>query len=157
VLHGLDDSSASAVPLNGAALAMARSAAPLLASAGQAFALAERGRGLLVSADAGKTFRRVAGCAGTTAIAGTWLAGAARFFAAVYRETSDQSDLLLIDPARAEAECIAHLEASGEHSPADAIERGEWAKVSALTWHAQSGRLWATGGFGVVSFEPGAG
>jgi len=151
----LDQHASSGVPLNGPALAVAQSAAPLLASAGDALALAERGRALLVSPDAGKTFRRVAGSANTTAIAGALLGGSARFFAAVYRETSDQSDILLIDPTRGEAECIAHLDVADEHSPADAIERGEWAKVSALSWHAASGRLWAAGGFGVVSFGPG--
>src|SRR6188768_453916 len=103
------------------------------------------------------TVSRVAGTAGTTAIAGALLAGRARFFAAVYRETSDQSELLLIDAERGEAECIAHLDVANEHSPADAIERGEWAKVSCLGWHAASGRLWAAGGFGVVSFGPSSG
>lgn len=156
-LQVLDASSPVSVSLDGPALAVARSATPLIASAGQAFALAERGRGLLVSSDGGKSFRRVAGCAGTTAIAGTLFAGRARFFAAVYRETSDQSDILAIDPLRADAECIAHLEVPGEHSPSDAIERGEWARVSSLAWHEQSGRLWAAGGFGVASFEPSAG
>jgi len=152
----LDQDPGSGVPLSGSALAVAQSAAPLLASAGSSLALAERGRALLVSPDAGKNFRRVAGSGSTTAIAGALLAGQPRFFAAVYRETSDQSDILVIDPERAEAECIAHLDAAGVHSPADAIERGEWAKVSCLSWHAPSGRLWATGGFGVVSFGPSA-
>ncbi|MEI9951087.1 MAG: hypothetical protein WDO74_19440 [Pseudomonadota bacterium] len=152
----LDQGPGTQVPLSGSALAVAQSAAPLLACAGSSVALAERERALLVSPDAGKSFRRVAGSASTTAIAGALLAGRARFFAAVYRETSDQSDILLIDPERAEAECIAHLDVAGEHSPSDAIERGEWAKVSCLSWHAPSGRLWAAGGFGVVSFGPGA-
>lgn len=141
------------MPLAGAVLGVAQSAAPVLATAGNALCLAERGRALWVSADDGRTFRGVAGSANTTAIAGAVLAGGARFFAAVYRETSDQSDILLIDPERAEAECIAHLDVAGEHTPSDAIERGEWAKVSALCWHPASGRLWATGGFGVMSFD----
>ncbi|HYQ00187.1 MAG TPA: hypothetical protein VER96_16035 [Polyangiaceae bacterium] len=145
------------VPLHGSALSIAQSAAPLLATAGSALALAERGRALLVSADDGKTFVRVAGSSNTTAIAGAMIDGSARFFAAVYRETSDQSDILSIDPVRAEAECIAHLDVASEHTPSDAIERGEWAKVSALSWHAPSGRLWATGGFGVLSFGPTSG
>jgi hypothetical protein len=144
-------------PLTGPALTVAQSTAPLLlASAGSCLALAERGRALLVSPDGGKNFRRVAGSGSTTAIAGARLSGEPRFFAAIYRETSDQSDILLIDPERGEAECIAHLDAAGEHSPADAIDRGEWARVSSLSWHAPSGRLWATGGFGVVSFGPSA-
>ncbi|HKO52587.1 MAG TPA: hypothetical protein VJV79_32995 [Polyangiaceae bacterium] len=152
----LDHGAGSSVPLSGAALTVAQSAGPLLAAASGCLALGERGRALLVSSDAGENFRRVAGTASTTAIAGALLAGRPRFFAAVYRETSDQSDLLLIDPERAEAECIAHLDVAAEHSPSDAIERGEWAKVSSLSWHAPSSRLWAVGGFGVVSFEPSA-
>ena len=152
----LDRGGSSSVPLGGSALSVAQSAAPLLASVGSSLALAERGRALLISSDAGHSFKRVAGTAGTTAIAGALLAGRARFFAAVYRETSDQSELLLIDAERGEAECIAHLDVASEHSPSDAIERGEWAKISCLGWHAPSGKLWATGGFGVVSFEPGA-
>jgi hypothetical protein len=156
-LLALDQDPGSGVLLSGPALSLAQGAAPLLASAGSALALAEPGRALMVSPDAGQTFRRVAGSASTTAIAGALLAGRACFFAAVYRETSDQSDLLLVDPERGEAECIAHLDVAGEHSPTDAIERGEWAKVSCLSWHAASGRLWAVGGFGVVSFAPSAG
>jgi hypothetical protein len=61
---------------------------------------------------------------------------------------------LLVDPERAEAICIARLDLAGDHSASDAIERGEWAKVAALSFHAPSGRLWAAGGFGVVSFSP---
>jgi hypothetical protein len=153
----LDQGPSSGVSLSGRALAVAHSAAPLLASAGSSLALGERGRALLVSPDAGATFRPVAGTASTTALAGALIGGQARFFAVVYRETSDRSDILLIDPDRAEAECIAHLDVADEHSPSDAIERGEWAKVSCLSWHAPSGRLWAVGGFGVVSFGASSG
>jgi hypothetical protein len=154
VLLTLDGTTSSVVSLEGAALAVAQSSAPLLATAGTAVALAERGRAILVSPDQGLTFRRVAGSANTTAIAGASLDDNARFFAAVYRETSDQTDILSIDPTRAEAACIAQLDGSVEHTSSDAIERGEWAKVTALHWHAPSRRLWATGGFGVVSFGP---
>ena len=154
VLLTLDQPAGTSVPLSGPALSVAQSEAPLLASAGGSLALAERGRALMVSADAGATFRSVAGSASTTAVAGALLAGSPRFFAAVYRETSDQSDILLIDPERGEAECIAHLDVAAEHSPSDAIERGEWAKVACLSWDPSGGRLWAAGGFGVVSFRP---
>jgi len=155
-LLALDRSGGRSQPLSGPALAVAQSAAPLIACSGQALALAERGRALLVSPDAGKTFRRVAGSGSTTAIAGALLPGGPRFFAAIYRETSDQTDILLVDPERGEAERIAHLDVAGENSPSDALDRGEWAKVSCLCWHAGSGRLWAAGGFGVVSFGPSA-
>ena len=138
----------------GAARVVAMSDAPLLSTSDDAVALAEHGRALLVSSDRGETFRRVAGSANTTAIAGAVLGGNARFFAALYRETSDQSEILLVDPTLGEATIIARLDASSERSPADAIDRGEWAKVSRLNYHAASGRLWATGGFGVLSFAP---
>jgi len=154
-LLSLEGSPDAGILLHGPALAVAQSTAPLLASAGNSVALAERGRALLVSPDRGQTFWRVAGSASTTAIAGALFAGSERFFAAVYRETSDQSDILVIDPTSGVAECIAHLNVDAEQS-SDAIERGEWAKVSALSWHAASGRLWASGGFGVVSFGPSA-
>jgi len=156
VLLTLDRNQDRSLSLHGPALAVAQTAAPLLATAGSAVALAERGRAILVSPDEGVTFRRVAGSANTTAIAGALLDDHARFFAAVYRETSDQTEILSIDPTTAEAACIARLDGSVEHTSSDAIERGEWAKVSALAWHAPSGRLWATGGFGVVSFGPSA-
>lgn len=154
VLLTLDGAPDSARSLDGPALTAAQSPAPLLATAGGAVALAERGRAILVSSDRGATFRRVPGSANTTAIAGALLDDHARFFAAVYRETSDQTDILSIDPTNGEAACIARLDGSVEHAASDAIERGEWAKVTALGWHAPSGRLWATGGFGVVSFGP---
>jgi hypothetical protein len=154
VLVSLDHTSPRASLSAGAARVVAMSDAPLLATSGDAVALAEHGRALLVSSDRGETFRRVAGSASTTAIAGAELGGSARFFAALYRETSDQSEILLVDPALGEAAIIARLDASSERSPADAIDRGEWAKVLRLSFHAASGRLWAAGGFGVLSFAP---
>lgn len=141
----------SSVELDGPALLVAQSETPVLATAGNAVAVAEHGRALLVSADGGRSFRRVPGTGNATAIAGATLGGAPRFFAAVYRETSDHSDLLLIDPERGEALCIARLDASGNDAPGDAIERGEWAKVARIAWHAASDRLWLVGGFGVAS------
>ena len=152
-LVALDAAHSGSPPLTDSALLVAQSASPLLATSGDAVALAEHGRAFLVSTDRGLTFRRVPGCAFATAIAGAELAGGARFFAALYRETSDQTEILLIDPERAEAVCIARLDSAGVHSTTDAIDRGEWAKVTRLDFHAKSQRLWAAGGFGVLSFS----
>lgn len=127
---------------------------PLLATSGKALALAGAGRALLVCSEGGERFRRVAGSASTTAITGAEVGDGPRFFAALYRETSDQTEIILVDPVLGEAAIIARLEASSERSPADAIDRGEWAKVSRLTYHSASGTLWAVGGFGVLSFAP---
>ena len=152
-LVSLDGEQRQPQALGHAAQLVAQSAAPLLATSLNAVALAERGRALLVSADAGALFRAVAGAGSLTALAGAQLAGSARFFAALYRETSDQSEILLIDPELAQAECIARLDSASEHSASDALDRGEWAKVARLVWHAPSQRLWASGGFGVVSLS----
>jgi hypothetical protein len=138
-------------PLAEAALSLAQSAAPLLATCGDAVALAEFGRALLVSPDRGKSMRRVAGGVGSTALCGAELSGGAQFFAAVYRETSDESQILLIDPVLGSACCIARLNSSTLHPTHDALDRGEWAKVARLAWHAPSQRLWAVGGFGVAT------
>jgi hypothetical protein len=136
------------------ALLVAHSAAALLATSGRAVALAEFGRALLVSADGGKLFRRVPGSANATAIAGAELAGSAQFFAAVYRETSDQSQILLIDPELGSAVCVAVIDSSAVQPASDAVDRGEWAKIARLVWHAPSQRLWLVGGFGVATITP---
>jgi hypothetical protein len=152
MLVSLDEQPRAEQALSGAALLVAQSGAPLLATAGNAIALAEFGRALMVSPNGGKTFRSVAGSANATAIAGAQLSGSAQFFAAVYRETSDQSQILLVDPELGSAVCIATLDSSALH--ADALDRSEWAKISRLVWHAASQRLWAAGGFGVASILP---
>ena len=138
------------------ALEVAHSRSPLLESSGHAIALAEAGRALLVSADQGKTWKRVAGSANVTAIASAGSSGRPRFFAAAYRETIDQSDILLIDAESGEAVCIARVDTWGEPSRSDPSERAEWAKVLRLVWHEASARLWAAGGFGVASFAESA-
>jgi hypothetical protein len=153
-LLSLDAEPLRPVPLTGPGLVVAQSPAPLLATSGDSVALADFARSIVVSPDRGQTFRRVAGTANTTALAGAHLAGATRFFAALYRETTDQSEILLLDPVSGEASCIARLDGSSEPSAssADPVDRGEWAKVARLIWHAPSERLWAVGGFGVLTF-----
>jgi hypothetical protein len=153
-LVSLDGHEQTALPLGGVALAVALGSAPLLATHGDSVALADFGHAIVMSRDGGRTFRRVSGTANTTALAGAHVGVAACFFAAVYRETTDQSEILLLDPELGEALCIARLDGSGELSAADPVDRGEWAKVARLIWHSATGRLWAVGGFGVLSFAP---
>lgn len=153
-LQRLDGALWQTQALSGSALLVAQSPTPLLASSGPALALAERGGALLVSVDQGKSFQRVPGSNGVSALAGAELPEGARFFAALYRETSDETRILLVDPERAEAICIASIEASAEQPTSDPADRGEWAKVTRLAWHAGSNKLWAVGGFGVRGFTP---
>jgi hypothetical protein len=153
-LYSLDRSPLAQVTLSGAALAVALGEAPLLSTCGDCVALADSARAVVVSRDRGQTFQRVSGTASATALAGASLGGAPRFFAAVYRETTDRSEILLIDPESGQAVSIAQLDGSDEPaaSSADPVDRGEWAKVAQLIWQAETERLWAVGGFGVLSF-----
>lgn len=156
-LHVFEQQPKSVQPLAGAALQIARQPGVLLSTAAGSVALAEFGRAIVVSPDGGHTFHSVSGTANATALAGAALASGARFFAAIYRETSDRCEILRIDPNTGEAECIAELDGNSEASGAlsDPVDRGEWAKVARLCWHAETARLWAVGGFGVLSFaEP---
>jgi hypothetical protein len=150
----LDGDQRVQVPLTGAALALARSPAPLLSTCGGSVALADFGHAISVSPDRGRTFRRVSGTANVTALAGARIADTPRFFAALYRESTDQSEILLLDPDSGQASCIARLDGNAEPSAsaADPVDRGEWARVARLIWHAASQRLWAVGGFGVLTF-----
>ncbi|HTA92256.1 MAG TPA: hypothetical protein VK745_21910 [Polyangiaceae bacterium] len=154
LLVSLDGPEQKPIPLSGAALAVARGNAPLLATHGECVAMAEFGQSITVSADRGHSFRRVSGTANTTALSGARVGDAARFFAAVYRETTDQSEILLVDPELGEALCIARLDGGDESSTPDPVDRGEWARVTRLLWHGATGHLWAVGGFGVLSFAP---
>jgi hypothetical protein len=153
-LLSLDGTAYNSQALSEPALLVAQSTSAMLATSSQAVALAEFGRALLVSADGGKVFRRVPGTANATAIAGAELAGSAQFFAAVYRETSDQSQILLVDPELGSAVCIAVVDSSALHHASDAVDRGEWARIARLFWHAPSQRLWLAGGFGVATITP---
>jgi hypothetical protein len=153
-LYTLSGAEHTNVPLRGAELVVAQSPAPLLATCGESVALADFAHAITVSRDHGRTFQRISGTANATALAGASIAGEPRFFAAIYRETSDESEILLLDPISGEASCIARLDGTSEPSAsaADPVDRGEWAKVARLIWHAETERLWAVGGFGVLSF-----
>lgn len=139
------------IPLTGAALDISRSEAPLLAAAERSLALAAPVRAIVVSQDGGRTFRSVAGTASATALAGANDPSGARFYAALYRETSDETDIVVIDPERAEAQIVARISGTdGAEGDTDPADRAEWARVARLAWHAESGALWAVGGFGVL-------
>jgi len=141
------------VPLGLQASAVARAETPLLATAGAAIALSEPARAIVVSSEGGRDFRGVPGTTNTTALTGVNDPGAARFYAAVYRETSDQTELVVIDPERSEAQIVARISGGDEaEAGSDPADRGEWARVSRLVWHAESSALWAVGGFGVLRF-----
>jgi hypothetical protein len=139
--------------LTGFALAAAKTSKPLLAAEREIVALAAPQSAVLLSVDGGQSFRSVAGTAGATALCIARFRERDRLWVAIYREATDQTLIALVDVDHAQAECVAVL-SNDESDSGDPAERGEWARVSALAWHAPSSRLWAAGGFGLRSLIP---
>jgi hypothetical protein len=116
--------------------------APMALALGSALAISDPERGLCVSDDGGETFRMVVGAVNVTAIA----IGARRdkitVFAALYRESRDLSEVILVEPESAGA--VSAVELTGEADE----EAEETGRTSALIW--ADGYLWAAGGYGLA-------
>jgi hypothetical protein len=123
--------------------------APLVAASGNVVVLGDAGRGVVVSDDRGRTFRRVSGMTNLSALSVGLFGGRLRAFAALYRETDDHSLLVEIDPANATATIGAVLSFPSPDDPDAAPELG---RVERLVVDAE--RLWATGGFGLAVIRP---
>ena len=119
--------------------------APLLAAWGDVVVLGEAERGLVVSADRGRSFHRVAGASNVTALSAGAPADHPTAFAAVYREAEDRSLLLSIDARTGLATTGAVLSLPTLDDP-DAAH--ELARVERLLWDGKT--LWAVGGFGLA-------
>jgi hypothetical protein len=119
--------------------------APLVAASGNVVLLGDAERGLVVSADGGRTFRRVSGVTNLTALCAGAFGGQPRAFAALYRETEDHSLLVEIDPETATAAICGVLTLPQPDDPDAAAELG---RVERLIFDGE--RLWATGGFGLA-------
>jgi hypothetical protein len=126
---------------------------PLLAAAGSVVALGHPEIGLVVSSDGGASFERISGCSSVSALAAESWQGQARIWAALYRQSGDLSEIVEVDPVERVAERIAELRAPPPPASSDdPMERG---RVVGLEWDRATGRLWATGPFGLKSFRAG--
>lgn len=99
-------------------------------------------RGVLVSADGGRSFRAAAGLHGATAVAAARVGGRPVVFAAVFDSSSETTKIAYIDAVSAEAVIVAGVDASDD-------ETGEHARVSSLAWNEGTETLWAAGPFGL--------
>jgi hypothetical protein len=135
--------------LSGFARDLADSRLPLVAADGDVVALSAEALGIAVSSDAGRSFTRVLGSRGVTALSVSAVGAAARVFAAVESDALDQSLLLEIDPLTAVAVVIARIGGEADDEATDRV------RVARLEWDADQGRLWAAGAFGVKVFVPG--
>jgi hypothetical protein len=123
--------------------------APLLATSGSTLLIADRERGLVLSTDAGLTFRQVEGCAGVTACCAGSRDDQAMAWAALYREASDETWLVQIEAASGRALVIARIETSDD---ADPEQGSEAARLDRLLWDGQ--RLFGAGDAGFLRLEP---
>jgi hypothetical protein len=116
--------------------------APLAVALASTLAISDSERGLCVSHDGGETFRMVVGAVNVTAVAVGQCRGKVAIFAALYRESRDMTELIVVDPETGAA--ISAAELAGEADD-DAEETG---RTSALIW--ADGYLWAAGGYGLA-------
>lgn len=124
------------------AATVALGTAPTAVANGNVVALADAERGLCVSNDAGETFRMVTGAVNVTAIALGEHAGAPAVFAALHREGRDATEIIAVDPGRAEALSVGEL--SGEPDE----ESEETGRTQALLF--AEGYLWCAGLYGLA-------
>jgi hypothetical protein len=123
--------------------------APFLASDGSLLAIADGARGVAVSTDGGRTFRRVPGCAGSTAVAVGTFRGRPTAWVALYSEAADRTNVAMIDLERGSAELVASL--AGETGD-DASDSSGAGRLERLAW--DGGRLLGAGDPGLLSFQP---
>jgi len=138
-------------PLAPAGREIAEGEAPLVTAWDNVTAIADATRGLAISSAGASAFRLVPGCAGVTAIAAGRFAGRATVWAALYRETADRTDVVMVDVGNAEARVIAAVAGADE----DNEGAGETARLERLSW--DGARLIGAGAMGLLAFEPPAG
>jgi hypothetical protein len=139
----------SRVPLPTIASEIAGGEAPFLASDGALLAIADGARGVAVSVDGGRTFRRVRGCAGSTAITVGTFRGRPTAWVALYSEAADRTNLAMIDLEHGNAELVASLAGDTGEDASDSAGAG---RLERLAWDGQ--RLLGAGDPGLLSFEP---
>ncbi|MBN1609770.1 MAG: hypothetical protein JW940_24270 [Polyangiaceae bacterium] len=121
----------------------------LLAAAEDVMAVAGATSGVAICTD-GVRFHHIAGCSGATALTAASVNGRACVGVAVYRELEQCSYLVAVDASGRHALRIAEVRAPSS-TDEDPDGMPDYARVSALAWDA-TGRLWAAGGFGVMSW-----
>jgi hypothetical protein len=142
------------VPLDATLAATINSTPTLLAGSGPIVALAPRGRSIWISSDGGLHFAKVKGTADTTAICAGAMGERGCVWAALYRESADASDLIIVDAVLAEPLCIAEFESMSADEDLDPADQLEQARVQRLAWDSSTERLWTAGPFGLRGFLP---
>lgn len=122
---------------------------PLLAAHDDCVVLGEQNFGVAVSLDGGKSFERVAGTLGVSALCAAEWNGSPSVWVALYDDV-DRSWIVRIDPESRRAESIACLEPTSAEEE-DLLERS---RVARIEWEPVQGRLWLAGSFGIKVLTP---
>ena len=133
--------------LEGVAGTVARGDAPMLAAAERTIAIVDSELGLVVSDDAGASFREVPGSVAATACTAGSSDGRPCVWVALYSEAADSTRILMVDVTRGDAEVIATLAGAGDDD-----HLGPSARIERLAW--DGGRLFAAGEPGFLLLEP---
>jgi hypothetical protein len=120
-----------------------------LAATEGVMAIAGATKGVAICTD-GARFHHISGCSGATALTAAWVNGRPCVGVALYRELEQCSYLVAVDASGRHALRIAEVRAPSS-TVVDPDAMADYAKVSALAWDG-AGRLWAAGGFGVMSW-----
>ncbi len=119
---------------------------PLIAGVDSCVLVSNAELGVALSTDGGANFRHLPGLAGATALAVGRLAGRPAAWLALYAEADEATDLVFLDLDQERPLRVARMSAS------DPEARG--ARLVALAWDDEGGRLWAAGEIGVGAFSP---
>jgi hypothetical protein len=121
----------------------------LLAASDSVIAVASAANGLAICTD-GSRFHRIAGCSGGTALTAASVNGRECVAIALHRELDECSYVVAVDASGRHAVRVAEVHAASS-AVQDPEGEPDYARVCALRWDA-TGRLWAAGGFGVMSW-----
>lgn len=114
----------------------------VVAAHGDVVAVLDPGRGVLVSADGGRSLRNVNGLARATAVAAGLVAGRPAVFAALFNPATETAKIALVDAASADAMVVAGIDP-------DDNDDGNFSKVTSLSWNEHTETLWGAGAFGL--------
>lgn len=123
----------------------------LLAADEDLLAVAATTSGVAIGTD-GTGFYRVSGCSGITALTAASVNGRGRVGIALYRELEQCSYVVMVDAVGRHAVRLGEVRAPSAPDY-DPDGTPDYAKICGLAWDV-TGRLWAAGGFGIMSWAP---
>jgi len=133
-------------PLPPVAVPLCGGEGPLVAGVDSCVLVSNPDLGVALSTDGGTSYRHLPGLAGATALAVGRLGGRPAAWLALYAEADEATDLVFLDLDQEQPLRVARVSASDPDAAG--------ARLIALAWDDEAGRLWAAGEIGVGAFSP---